>query len=341
MKPNLQILTRSTADCQTQPWKQAVASAFTEVAPLLASLGLRDSDIPDLDPTPDRFRMLVPKGFAALMIPGDPADPLLRQVLPLMAERESVEGFVTDPVGDSMADRGAGLLQKYAGRALLMVTGGCAIHCRYCFRRHFPYRDLGGTSDRWDSAVTRIAADPSLTEIILSGGDPLMLDDAVLGDLIAQLCALGQVRRLRIHTRLPVIIPERVTDALCEKLTGGRIAPVVVLHVNHPRELGHRAEQALLRLQRAGIRLLNQSVLLRGVNDAPDTLSALSERLFDCGVLPYYLHALDPVAGAAHFRTDTKQATMLIETLRGQLPGYLLPSLVREVAGGRSKVPIG
>ena len=222
-----------------------------------------------------------------------------------------------------------------------MVTGGCAIHCRYCFRRHFPYRDLGDTPGRWDSAIARIAADPALTEIILSGGDPLMLDDAVLGDLIAQICALDQVRRLRIHIRLPVIIPERVTNELCERLIQGRMAPVVVLHVNHPRELGHRAEQALLRLQRAGIRLLNQSVLLRGVNDDPDTLSALSERLFDCGVLPYYLHALDPVAGAAHFRTDTKQATMLIETLRGQLPGYLLPSLVREVAGGRSKVPIG
>ena len=274
------------------------------------------------------------------MRPGDPADPLLRQVLPVGAEQASVTGYVTDPVGDTAADHGQGLLRKYQGRALLIATSACAIHCRFCFRRHFPYTDLGSTASRTAAAITRVAEDPSLSEVILSGGDPLMLDDGQLGRLIAQLDCIGHLRRLRIHTRLPVVLPTRVTEELLGILAGSRLTPVVVIHANHPRELGQGAEQALQRLRRAGVTLLNQSVLLRGVNDDRATLRQLSERLFHCATLPYYLHQLDPVAGAAHFQVTDQCAIGLVETLRQQLPGYLVPRLVREVPGAGSKTPV-
>jgi EF-P beta-lysylation protein EpmB len=284
--------------------------------------------------------MLVPRAFAALMTPGDPRDPLLRQVLPLGAERLTVAGFSRDPVGDASADLGQGLLRKYAGRALLIVTGGCAVHCRYCFRRHFPYAELGQTPDRTSVAVASIAADPGISEVILSGGDPLMLDDDRLGALLERLHQIPHLKRLRIHSRLPVVLPSRVTDTLCRRLASSRLATILVVHANHPSELGSQAEEALQRLRRADLTLLNQSVLLRGVNDAAPILGSLSERLFACGVLPYYLHQLDPVEGAAHFEVPDAQALRLGEALRERLPGYLVPRLVREVPGVGSKVPL-
>jgi EF-P beta-lysylation protein EpmB len=296
--------------------------------------------IPDLDPVASGFRMLVPRAFAALMTPGDPRDPLLRQVLPLGAERLTVAGFSRDPVGDASADLGQGLLRKYAGRALLIVTGGCAVHCRYCFRRHFPYAALGQTPDRTAVAVASIAADPGISEVILSGGDPLMLDDDRFGTLLERLLEIPHLRRLRIHSRLPVVVPSRVTDTLCRRLSSFPLATILVIHANHPSELGTQAEEALQRLRDADLTLLNQSVLLRGVNDAATTLVALSERLFDCGVLPYYLHQLDPVEGAAHFAVSDARALRLGEALRERLPGYLVPRLVREVEGVGSKIPL-
>lgn len=345
------MVTRSLAACQTdaertqsartESWKQSLATAFTDVATLLDALGLNDADIPDLDrATPHAFRVLVTREFAALMRPGDPNDPLLRQVLPLGVEQARIPGYVTDPVDDTSADRGHGLLQKYVGRALLVVTGACAIHCRYCFRRHYPYADLGSAAVRIASALAQIAGDPSLSEIILSGGDPLMLDDGQLERLVAQLDGIGHLRRLRMHTRLPVVLPTRVTQRLCAILAGSRLTPVVVIHANHPRELGRGAEQALMVLRHAGVTVLNQSVLLRAVNDDSTTLRQLSERLFQCGALPYYLHQLDPVAGSAHFQVSDQCATGLIEILREQLPGYLVPRLVREVPGAGSKMPL-
>ncbi|EGV17241.1 EF-P beta-lysylation protein EpmB [Thiocapsa marina] len=346
------MVPRSIAACQTatsdplrsserEPaWKRDLAEAYRDAADLLAALGLRPEAIPDLDPAESGFRMLVPRAFAALMTPGDPRDPLLRQVLPLGAERLTVTGFTRDPVGDTSADLGHGLLRKYTGRALLIVTGGCAVHCRYCFRRHFPYTALGQTPDRTAAAVASIAADPGISEVILSGGDPLMLDDDRLGALLERLHEIPHLNRLRIHSRLPVVLPSRVTETLCRRLSGSPLASVLVIHANHPSELGADAADALRRLRHADVTLLNQSVLLRGVNDAAQTLGALSERLFECGVLPYYLHQLDPVEGAAHFAVPDTQALQLGEALRDRLPGYLVPRLVRELPGRGAKTPL-
>ena len=271
------MVTRSTAQCQTTRWQQELTRAFTRIPPLLAFLGLSAPEVPDLDPAPGPFRLLVPRGFAALMTPGDAADPLLRQVLPLRAERVTTPGFQRDPVGDGPAAQAPGLLRKYPGRALLMAHAACAVHCRFCFRRHFPYGDLGPSGDRLAAAIDQIRADSSLSEVILSGGDPLLLDDEALGRLLARLAEIPHLRRLRLHSRLPVVLPDRVTDRLCDLLGRPGPQPVLVVHVNHPRELGAQARAALGRLRATGVTLLNQSVLLRGVNDAPETLATLSE----------------------------------------------------------------
>lgn len=340
MKLNRSILPRSAPSCQIAPWRRELADAFTDPDQLLAELGLSPPDVPELDTAASGFRLLVPRGYAALMERGNPHDPLLRQVLPLLTERQDVAGYGTDPVGDDAADLGHGLLQKYAGRALLLACGACAIHCRYCFRRHFRHDSADGGTDRYATAVARIAADTSLSEIILSGGDPLLLDDERLDSLIEQLASIRHLQRLRIHSRLPVVLPSRVTDQLCDRLTAHRLTAVMVIHANHPRELGADSAQALRRLARAGVTLLNQSVLLRGVNDAVDTLAALSERLLSCGVLPYYLHQLDRVSGASHFEVDDARACDLITALRERCPGYLVPRLVREIAGAAAKTSI-
>lgn len=284
--------------------------------------------------------MLVPRGYAALMEPGNPKDPLLRQVLPLAIEGERHPGFSADPVGDTAATLVPGLLQKYRGRALLVTTPACAIHCRYCFRRHYPYADATLGPDGGAAAIAAIAADTSITEVILSGGDPLMLDDGALARLCEALAAIPHVERLRVHTRLPTVLPSRVTPVLCRLLGQTRLATVVVIHANHPRELGDAAGGALDRLRGVGAALLNQSVLLRGVNDDLDTLCALSEGLFRHGVLPYYLHLLDRVQGAAHFEVPEVQARALISALRLRLPGYLVPRLVREEPGAGTKIPL-
>jgi EF-P beta-lysylation protein EpmB len=268
---------------------------------------------------------------------GDAADPVLRQVLPTAAELEPRQGYVADPVGDLAAVVVPGLLQKYAGRALLVVTGACAVHCRYCFRRHYPYAGHAAGRHTWQAAVAQLARDTDVREVILSGGDPLMLPDDALGELWEALAAIPHLRRLRIHTRMPVVLPERVTPALVELLDAPRFAASLVTHVNHPAELDAVATAALATLRCAGVRLLNQSVLLRGVNDDADTLCALSETLFDAGVLPYYLHLLDPVAGAAHFAVEAGEALRLIELLRARLPGYLVPRLAREIPGTLAK----
>lgn len=340
MKLNRRILPRGGEICQRDDWKQELTGAFRDVDALLESLSLRRADIPDLDPDPPSFGLLVPRGFAALMQSGDPEDPLLRQVLPLKAERLHSPGLSKDPVGDAAAEKTPGLLQKYAGRSLVIATGACAVNCRYCFRRHFHYADLGRLDDRWARALSRIAADETVQEVILSGGDPLMLDDARLAAMLAALARVPHLRRVRIHSRLPVVLPSRVTERLAQLPSMDRISVVMVIHANHPRELGSAAEQALRRLAAAGIALLNQSVLLRGVNDDAATLVALSERLLECGVLPYYLHQLDPVEGAGHFQVSDKWATMLVDEIRGQTSGYLVPRLVREIPGARSKTRI-
>ncbi len=286
------------------------------------------------------FPLFVTRPYVARMRPGDPADPLLRQVLPIADEELAVPGFSTDPVGDAAAERAPGMLHKYTGRALLVVTGACAVHCRYCFRRHYPYSAPPSRSRPGEPVLAEIAADDSLAEVLLSGGDPLVLPDNLLAALAERLAAIPHVRRMRIHTRLPIFIPERVTADLLAWLTGTRLRPVMVIHANHPAELDDAVARSLARLAEAGVLLLNQSVLLRGVNDSADVLAALSERLIDLGVLPYYLHQLDPVAGAAHFLVSEEEGLRLVGELRRRLPGYAVPRYVCELPGEPSKTPI-
>jgi len=287
------------------------------------------------------FPLRVPRGFAARMRRGDPHDPLLLQVLPSAAELLPAPGFVADPLAERRAVKAPGLLHKFAGRVLLITTGACAVHCRYCFRRHFPYAEHRPWADGWRQALACVAGDASIREVILSGGDPLVLDDDKLAALALALADLGHVRRLRLHSRLPIVLPERVDDALLAWLSGTRLQPVVVIHANHPNEIDGGVRAALARLRSAGVALLNQAVLLRRVNDDAAVLAALSESLFAAGVLPYYLHLLDPVAGAAHFEVGETRARRLHAELAARLPGYLLPRLVREVPGAPSKVALG
>jgi L-lysine 2,3-aminomutase len=273
----------------------------------------------------------------ARMRRGDPADPLLRQVLPLAEECQVVEGFSPDPVGDLAAHKVPGVLHKYQGRVLLTATGACAIHCRYCFRRHFPYAEANASAEHWRAALDYVTARPDVREAILSGGDPLTLSDRRLSEFVRALEDIPHVERLRLHTRLPVVLPERVTQELCAWLSGTRLRTVVVIHANHAQELDATARAACARLADSGVTLLNQSVLLRGVNDSVAALAQLSEGLFAAGVLPYYLHLLDRVQGAAHFDVTEGVARQLMAGLNACLPGYLVPRLVREVPGSPGK----
>jgi len=312
---------------QSDDWSHALQNAIGDVRTLLTRLELPADDV-DLEP---RFPVRVPEPFLARMRVGDRRDPLLLQMLPLAAENRIVAGYVADPLEERRATRAPGLIQKYAGRALLIAAPSCAVHCRYCFRRDFPYAD-----HRQGVAfpqLVEIARDASITEVILSGGDPLMLNDATLASLIARIDAIEHVARLRIHTRLPIVIPRRVTALLLDRLSSTRAAVAVVLHVNHANEIAGELPDALAALRGAGVALLNQSVLLRGVNDDVDSLVALSERLFAHGVLPYYLHLPDAVAGTAHFHVSAEDGRALIEQVARRLPGYLVPRLAREIPG--------
>ncbi|HET9680125.1 MAG TPA: EF-P beta-lysylation protein EpmB, partial [Gammaproteobacteria bacterium] len=271
----------------------------------------------------------------------NPHDPLLRQVLPLGDELVPTPGFKTDPVGDLNTQLAPGLLQKYAGRVLLVATGACAVHCRYCFRRHFPYGDENPRRGQWRAALDAIQADNTIKEVILSGGDPLSLNDEHLSHLVNELAAIPHLIRLRIHTRQPVVLPERVDDNLLAWLHASRLQKVVVIHSNHAQEIDSRVSDAINHLRRADCTVLNQAVLLRGVNDSAAVLANLSETLFKAGVMPYYLHLLDKVAGAAHFDVPESEAQDLMRTLRATLPGYLVPQLAREIAGEDSKRLVG
>jgi EF-P beta-lysylation protein EpmB len=311
----------------------------TDPVELLALLGLPQL-ASQLPPGDAGFALRVPRGFVARMRPGDARDPLLLQVLPQLAELDDVDGFSVDAVGDLPARESQGLLHKYQGRALLIASGSCAINCRYCFRRHFPYGEEMAAAGQWRRALEHLRQDPSINELILSGGDPLALTTPKLEELSRGLVALPHVTRLRIHTRLPVVLPERIDDAFIDWLAALPLQKVVVLHANHANELDAAVDLACLRMRAAGATVLNQAVLLRGVNDSAEALVALSERLFAAGVLPYYLHQLDRVSGAAHFEVADAAALGLVEAVRARLPGYLVPRLVREVAGDSSKRPL-
>jgi EF-P beta-lysylation protein EpmB len=298
---------------------------------------LADSLLPDAD---TGFALRVTPGFIARMRRGDAADPLLLQVLPQAAELLETIGFTHDAVGDLAARTANGVLHKYQGRALLIATGSCAVHCRYCFRRHFPYAEETAAANGWQEAIENIRADASIHEVILSGGDPLSLSTPKLAELTGALASIAHLKRIRIHTRLPVVLPERVDEELGAWLRYLPWPVAVVLHANHANEIDAAVADASARLRACGASVFNQSVLLRGVNDNVDALAALSERLFDCGVIPYYLHQLDRVAGAAHFAVGDAVARGLIDALRRRLSGYLVPRLVREIAGEPGKTPL-
>lgn len=275
--------------------------------------------------------------FMARIDPDNPYDPLLRQIQPIADEMVQHENFAIDPLQESKYQPVPGVLHKYHGRVLLIVTGACAIHCRYCFRRHFSYTDNSLTNARLNQALDYINNDTTIDEIILSGGDPFMLSNQRLGELISLLEQIKHLQRLRIHTRIPVVDPERIDSELIGRLNNNRFTTSVVIHANHPQELNHEVRDALSTLRTAGIHLLNQSVLLAGVNDSAEILIELSKKLFEFGVLPYYLHMLDPVSGTAHFHVDDGTANKIINNIRARLPGYLVPKLVREIPGETHK----
>ena len=321
-------------------WQQALRAAVRDPRELLDLLGL-DRLAPRLsDEAMVQFPLRVPRGFVARMRRGDPRDPLLRQVLPLDDEMRPMPGFGLDAVGDGAAKTAPGVIQKYRGRALLVATGSCAIHCRYCFRRHFPYAEETAARDGWRDAVDLIRRDASIEEVLLSGGDPLSLSNGKLAELTGALADIPHLRRLRIHSRLPIVVPERVDDGLMGWLTALPWPVTLVVHANHANEFDGTVDAALGRLRAAGVHLLNQAVLLRGVNDSVDALGALSERGFAAGVLPYYLHQLDRVAGVAHFEVDDAHARALHAGLAARLSGYLVPRLVREIPGDTGKRPL-
>ena len=321
-------------------WQQALREAVRDPRELLDLLGL-DRLAPRLsDEAMVQFPLRVPRGFVARMRRGDPSDPLLRQVLPLDDEMRPMPGFGLDAVGDGAAKTAPGVIQKYRGRALLVATGSCAIHCRYCFRRHFPYAEETAARDGWRDAVDLIRRDASIEEVLLSGGDPLSLSNGKLAELTGALADIPHLRRLRIHSRLPIVVPERVDDGLMGWLSALPWPVTLVVHANHANEFDGTVDAALGRLRAAGVHLLNQAVLLRGVNDSVDALGALSERGFAAGVLPYYLHQLDRVAGVAHFEVDDAHARALHAGLAARLSGYLVPRLVREIPGDTGKRPL-
>jgi len=321
-------------------WQADLADAITTPEDLVAALGLEPKLLAPAHAAAAGFRLRVPRNYVARMRHGDPADPLLRQVLPVESELQDVADYVTDPLGEHAALRAPGLLQKYRGRALMITTSACAVHCRYCFRREFPYSEQTSDAPRWSAALQEITNDTSLEEVILSGGDPLSLSDARLKSLTDALAGIPHIRRLRVHTRQPVVLPSRVDEGLVGWLRSVRMPTVFVLHVNHPNEIDREVGSAFAKLRASGVTLLNQSVLLRGVNDNVEVLAELSRRLFDVGVLPYYLHVLDRVRGAAHFAVPDQEARGLAGALASRLSGYLVPRLVREVYGAPAKVTL-
>ena len=321
-------------------WQEELARAIRDPGQLLAELELPTNLLEAAEKATGDFPLRVPYPYLARIERGNLKDPLLRQVLPLAEELELSPGYVTDPLDEASATKTPGILHKYQGRALLIASGACAINCRYCFRRHFPYQDNNLSSEQWSRTLDYVRQDSSIDEVILSGGDPLAVSDKRLAWLLNEIEAIPHVQRLRIHTRLPVVIPARVTPTLLSLLQESRLNKVVVLHVNHPQELDEEVAKTVASLRSTGTTLLNQAVLLRGVNDDPTTLESLSKQLFNLGVLPYYLHLLDPVQGAAHFNVTDAEGVRFIRELTKRLPGYLVPKLVREEAGEASKTAI-
>lgn len=322
-------------------WRADFAQGIRSAEDLLKHVNLTPEDV-DLAEGANlgAFPLRVPQSYVAKIEKGNPRDPLLLQVLPLKQEFQPQPGYVKDPLHEEEYNTAPGVIHKYLNRALFVATQACAIHCRYCFRRHFPYSDNAMTADKLKAALDYIASRQELDEVILSGGDPLSLSDAKLFQVLDGLNSIQHLKRIRIHTRLLAIMPNRVTDAFLVGLKALQKHIVIVVHINHPNEIDDQFIQAAGLLRKAGVHLLNQTVLLAGINDNVQTLNQLSHRLMDAGVLPYYLHLLDPVEGASHFNISDAQAIQFVRELLEQLPGYLVPKLVREVAGFKNKLPV-
>lgn len=318
-------------------WRQSLSNAIMDFSTLCEMLSISPNAVSDMITAEKSFPLRVPREFVARMEKGNPRDPLLLQVLPQAIEMLPTKNYCHDPLQELQKNPVPGLLHKYFGRVLLTLTGGCAIHCRYCFRRHFPYADNLPGRENWQRALQYIADNHTIEEVILSGGDPMLLQDHLLAAFSLQLEKIAHVQRLRIHTRLPIVIPSRVTEDWITWMQKSRFQIVVVVHCNHPNEIDHEVIHALKRLKKAEITLFNQSVLLKGVNDHANTLIELSKKLFQAGVLPYYLHLLDHVQGAAHFDVDEIVAEKLMSEIETKLPGFLVPRLAREVPGWLSK----
>lgn len=323
-----------------EDWLSQLADVITDPDELLRLLKIdADENLLAGRDAKRLFPLRVPRAFAARMKPGDPNDPLLKQVLTSQQEFVAAPGFSTDPLEEQHSVV-PGLLHKYRNRALLLVKGGCAVNCRYCFRRHFPYADNQGNKRNWQVALDYIAAHPELDEIIFSGGDPLMAKDHELAWLMDALEAIPHLKRLRIHSRLPIVIPARITEALTERFARSSLQILLVNHINHTQEIDEAFRQAMRKLKLAGVTLLNQSVLLRDVNDNAQTLANLSNALFDAGVMPYYLHVLDKVQGAAHYMVSDDEARAIMRELLTLVSGYMVPKLAREIGGAPSKTPL-
>jgi EF-P beta-lysylation protein EpmB len=318
-------------------WKAELSHCVSSIDELLNQLGLNADDLSATEQAAIDFPIKVPQPFVQLMEYGNPNDPLLKQVLPISSELTIDSTFSTDPVDESNYNPVPGIVHKYHNRVLMIISPNCAINCRYCFRRHFPYDENRQSKQQWLEALDYLKTKPEINEVIYSGGDPLAANDNFLRWLTAEIESISHIKRLRIHTRLPVVIPSRIDDQLLNWLGNTRLKPTFVLHINHANEISTELSQGVDRLKKIGISILNQSVLLKGVNDCSQALIGLSEKLFDTGIMPYYLHMLDPVQGASHFDIPKDQAVEIFSQIQAELPGFLVPKLVQERAGETSK----
>ena len=318
-------------------WPEHLAQAITSLPELVTQLGLPNHLAQQGAAAHQNFKLLVPRPYLSRMEYGNPNDPLLLQVLPSAMEMQKVAGYTKDPLEEADHNPQKAIVHKYKRRLLVITTGTCAVNCRYCFRRHFPYGDNQLAQAEWQSVIDYLQRHPEVNEVILSGGDPLMMKDALLADKVRKLEALPQIKRLRIHSRLPVVIPARVCDDMLAWITASRLDIVMVWHINHANEVDEEVSQAARKLKSAGVTLLNQAVLLKGVNDSVEALVQLSEAVFSAGLLPYYLFTLDPVEGAAHFDIRIQEAQHLMGKVAAELPGYLVPRLAKEIPGQPAK----
>jgi len=321
-------------------WQKSLKQVITDPKALIKLLKLDLALLPEAEAAAKLFPLRVPREFIKRIKKGDLNDPLLRQILPLGVELEAVKGFVPDPLGEKSVNPVPGLLHKYHGRVLLTVAGACGVNCRYCFRREFPYQANNPGTKGWEQTLDYIKNDPTINEVIFSGGDPLVATDHYLATLTKKIAKIPQVKTLRIHTRMPIVIPERINAEFIKWISGTRLHPVIVVHCNHANEINDDVRKAMKRLNKANILVLNQAVLLKDVNDSVEILIELSEKLFEMQVLPYYLHMLDKVSGSAHFEIEERVAKQLIWQMQLRLPGYLVPTLVREEAGAKTKLRV-